>query len=138
MYQLFEEVIRDNGWPGERLNEFTLNRNNHNKVGLFASTLVVLETTYDMLALQKEQAEQGHEGTPQVSTFIQQATEANSSRCLGEVWNVRGSGQPQFESRNNTSSTTVLLYFTPEPTAIAAARPSAPSSPFEAVSTTDQ
>lgn len=117
MYQLFEEFIKGNGWQ-EKLKNFTLNRNNHNKSGLYASTLVILETTYDMLAWQKDKLSKTMKERYKYQTFIQQATE----RIPRDVWEKYGmfgdlvNLNPSCETIPS-STTSVLLYFTPEPTA---------------------
>jgi len=129
VYQLFEEFIKDNGWQ-EKLKNFTLNRNNHNKSGLFASTLVVLETTYDMLISQKDKLSKTMKERHKYQTFIQQATE----RIPRDVWEKYGmfgdlvNLNPSCETVPS-STTSVLLYFTPEPTASPQPDPQPPPHP---------
>lgn len=116
VYRLFEGFIEDNGWQ-EKLKNFTLNRNNHNKSGLFANTLVILETTYDMLTWQKDKLSKTMKERHKYQTFIQQATE-RIPRDVWEKYGMFGDLVNLNPSRETIPSTTsVLLYFTPEPTA---------------------
>lgn len=129
MYQLFEEFIKGNGWQ-EKLKNFTLNRNNHNKSGLYASTLVILETTYDMLAWQKDKLNKTVKERYKYQTFIQQATE----RIPRDVWEKYGmfgdlvNLNPSCETIPS-STASILLYFTPEPTASPQPDPQPPPHP---------
>ena len=117
MYKLFERFIKDNGWQ-EKLKNFALNRNNRNKSGHFANTLVVLKTVYDMLASQKDELSKTMKERHEYQTFIQQAAE-RIPRDVWEKYGMFGDLVNLSPSRETIPSSTasVLLYFTPESTA---------------------
>ena len=129
MYKLFEGFIKDNGWQ-EKLKNFTLNRNNRDKSGHFANTLVVLETAYDMLASQKDELSKIMKEHHKYQTFIRQAAE----RIPRDIWEKNGmfgdlvNLNPSRETIPS-STTSVLLYFTPESTASPQPDPRPPPHP---------
>ena len=127
--QLFEKFIKDNGWQ-EKLKNFALNRNNHDKSGLFANKLVVLETAYDMLASQKDELNKTMKERHKYQTFIQQAA-GRIPRDIWEKYGMFGDLANLNPSRETMPSSTnsVLLYFTPESTASPQPDPRPPPHP---------